>query len=87
MSVTPIRPDVAYAESMPNEPNPILVQYLEELLAEAKSGQLQGMVWAALHPADLTSHGRAGTITAAMIGRLEVAKMGVLKVYLEDAEG
>lgn len=86
MSVTPIRPDIAPAEAMPNEPNPILIQYLEEMLAEAKAGQMQGIIWAALHPADLTSHGRAGPITAALIGRLEVAKIGALKVYLEDAE-
>jgi hypothetical protein len=86
VTVTPIRPDIAPSVAMPNEPNPILIQYLEEMLAEARSGQMQAIIWAALHPADLTSHGRAGTITAGLIGRLEVAKIGALKVYLEDAE-
>jgi hypothetical protein len=42
-----IRPGLADKAIMPNEPDPILVQYLEELLEEARAGQIQGIVWAA----------------------------------------
>lgn len=85
-NVSPIRPDLADKAIMPNEPDPILVKFLEELLEEARSGQIQGIVWAALHPGDLTSYGRAGLVTSAVIGKIEIAKMHCVKQAIEDEE-
>ena len=87
MTVTPIRPGIAPPERMTHaEPDPVIIQYLEELLEEARAGQIQGIVWASLHPGDLTSHGRAGCVTSAVIGKLEIAKMSVVKIALEEEE-
>jgi hypothetical protein len=80
-----IRPDIANM-AMPNEPDPILVEYLEGLLEEARAGQIQGIVWVSLHPGDTTSWGRAGLVTAATIGKLEIAKMHCVRQSIEDEE-
>ena len=83
-NVEPIRPGLAPV--MTEEPNPILVQYVTELLEEAKSGRIQGIIWVALHPGDLTSDARAGLVNACVIGKLEIAKARAVRAMLEDEE-
>ena len=83
-NVTPIRADLA--PTLSEEPDPVIVQYLEELLAEARAGRIQGIIWVALHPGDLTSDARAGLITSAVIGKLEIAKARAIRIALEDQE-
>jgi hypothetical protein len=39
-----------------------------------------------LHPGDLTSYGRAGLVTASVIGKLEIAKMHCVRQTIEDEE-
>jgi hypothetical protein len=84
-NVEPIRPDLA-SVAMPGEPDPVLVSHLEELLQEARSGQLQGVVWAGLYLGDTTGWGRAGLVTRATIGALEIAKMQCVRTAIEDEE-
>lgn len=84
--VVAIHPGLAN-KAMSNEPDQKLVEYLEQLLEEARDGQIQGMVWAALHPGDLTSWGRGGLVTSGMIGKLEIAKMHCVRTAIEDEEG
>jgi hypothetical protein len=85
-NVSPIRPGLADKAIIDAQPDEILVGYLEELLAEARAGQLQGLVWAGLYPGDLTAWGRGGLVTSAVIGKLEIAKMHCVRTAIEDEE-
>lgn len=64
-----------------DKPNPALIAHLEEMLAEAKTGELQGMVYAATYRANYVGSGWAG------VKRNHMRLMGAMYQLLHDLAG
>jgi len=68
-NVVGIRPGL---EPTPDEPkpNPDLIKMLEEILDQARAGEVMGLVYVSLHPGDLTTYGYGGRRTRGVLGTL-----------------
>lgn len=67
------------------DPNPDVVKLLEELLDQARSGELAGFAIALLHPGDLTSWNWAGRKTRSLLGAIELCKTQLCVAQLEES--
>lgn len=63
---------------MAREPEDTVIEALEEMLVEARSGELRSLVWCAVYP-ERTDTGHAGKLydrlLFAMIGHMEAMKL------------
>lgn len=67
------------------EPSPALIARLEDLLEQARSGEVQGIAYAALHADRLASFAVAGRVGGyAMMGALTMAQDALVRVNGED---
>lgn len=66
------------------EPNALVIEKLEKMLDQARSGELTGFACATLHPGDLTTWGFAGRATRGLLGALVLCQGDVVKSTLEN---
>lgn len=59
-----------HAIAAPGQPDPAVVKELEDLLQQAKSGEISGLAWAATHPAEISSNHYVGMTSRGMVGGL-----------------
>lgn len=78
MSVTPIRAGFTPQSKSMDES---VVAVLEELLAEARAGEISGIAVVPLYYNDLTRYLTAGRLTRGVIGALELLKV---KLCMDD---
>lgn len=60
-------------------PNEKLVQFLEEALEKARSGEAQGMAIALVHRDYTTTCCVTGAVTRSLLGAVEIVKFDLLK--------
>lgn len=65
----------------PTEPNPALVELLEEYLARAKSGELRSVAIAGHLSGSRTSSGFGGENYANLLGGMEILKARILRQF------
>lgn len=61
----------------PGEPVDVVIEALEAVLEMARAGEVQGIVMVMMHADDATSTRRGGVKSRAMIGCLEILKLGL----------
>lgn len=66
------------------EANPEVIEKLEQLLEQAKAGEVTGLAYAALHPGDLTSWSFAGRTTRGLLGATMLCQGDLVKTTLEN---
>lgn len=72
---------------MAKENSPALIGYLEELLEQAKSGEILGMAAATMYRDRTTAYSVVGVIEGfSMVGALEMAKATLVNLDLETRE-
>jgi len=72
----------------PGEPVASCVDCLRDLLQRAESGEVTGVIYAAVSAKGMGQHGAGGMIgNYGMIGALEVAKADVLSLMQDEYEG
>ena len=72
---------------MARENSPALIQHLEEMLEQAKSGEILGMAAAIMHRDRTTAYSVVGVIEGfSMVGALEMAKTMLINVDFEARE-
>ncbi|HAJ45929.1 MAG TPA: hypothetical protein DCL54_05035 [Alphaproteobacteria bacterium] len=79
-------PGVTATAAERNDPNPELIEVLEEKLELARSGMLQGMAWSDISTDGMTRYGwraRALGDGVRLLGGLEVAKSLLINATLE----
>lgn len=81
--VVPIRAGLLPPSTGEADPN--VVKQLAELLEAAKSGEIIGFTYAALHPGEVTSFHRSGRNTRGMIGALVLLQHDMCKTDLENS--
>ena len=74
------------------DPNPDTIEYLEDLLEQAKTGEIQGFAIALNKKGPITANGWSGILTncMAMIGELESLKVDIMRCNVSqryDCEG
>jgi hypothetical protein len=63
--------------------DPLLVEKLERLLDQAKSGELRGFAIAMLYPGDLTTWDFAGRTTRGLLGTVMLLQGDLVKTTLD----
>jgi hypothetical protein len=66
----------------PGTPVPELIEDLESLLEKARAGEINAIAYGVRYSDDLTSYRWVGVITRALIGALELAKLGMCQAEI-----
>lgn len=69
------------------DPSPVLVGYLEDMLEQAKSGEILGMATATMHSDRTTGYSVVGIVEGfSMLGALELAKFSLIEADQQARE-
>jgi hypothetical protein len=71
----------------PGTPNAEVIEDIERLLEAARSGEINAIAYAVRYKDDLTSYRWVGIISRAMVGAIELAKLGMCQQEISEALG
>jgi hypothetical protein len=82
MTIVPIRPGLALPP--PGEINENVVSELEDLLEQARAGEIVGIAYALEHPGKTTSFQRAGFCTRGLLGAVTLLQAQICRNELDE---